>query len=108
VGSRISIAILCALLLGCQGPRPEVTETKLVPDPRDPGRQWVEVHVVNRSGGTGTAKLTVRLNSADPAARYQESARVELRAHEETQVRLHFPRPAAAATPEAEVRYPPD
>lgn len=104
--TSLSLSLLLWLaMLGCNGPRPTVTEVKLVPAASS-DLQRVEATVAN-GGGEGQARLKIRLRDTRTGHIVESDKKVDLQAHDRLRVIVDIPAPPADYVPDVTAEYPP-
>ncbi|MBI4499172.1 MAG: hypothetical protein HY689_14880 [Chloroflexi bacterium] len=102
------VALIVLWVLNCSGPRPVVTEVRLIA-PRSAGAPYrVAATIRNAGRGHGEVKVLFRLQDRAGTHTVQQDHRVTLAAYETTIVAAEVMAPPGDYTPEVEVSYPPD
>lgn len=101
------LALAVLWVVGCSGPRLEVTDTRLTAPTSEGAPYCLEATIKNQGWGHGQVNVTVRLRDKATGQTVQDDRKAELRPNETTRVAIELIAPPGAYEPEVEVDYPP-
>jgi hypothetical protein len=103
----LAAALLALWVANCSGPRPAVSDVRLVPPAGEGAPYRVEALVRNTGRGHGEVVVEVRLRDASSGVVIQKEEQVALDAGETARVISEIPAPRGSYTPEVNAVYPP-
>ncbi len=101
------VALMALWVANCSGPRPAVSDVRLVPPAGEGAPYRVEALVRNTGRGHGEVVVAVRLRDTVSGAVVQKEEQVTLDAGETARVISEIPAPRGSYTPEVSAVYPP-
>ena len=103
----MAAALVALWVANCSGPRPAVSDVRLVSPAGEGAPYRVEALVRNTGRGHGEVVVEVRLRDTASGAVMQKEEQVTLDAGETARVISDVPAPPGSYTPEVQAVYPP-